>query len=276
MLHTASGVRELLPTLLQQGRQKYGNYESYALVRISDTLAIKKSSWNSLTEAATLRYIRENTTIPVPTVHDAWQTPGPDGGAYILMGWIGDPDVRRLKDYWKSLTDLQKEKIATQLRGFLHQLRSLPQPAHMQGYIGPPDGSTIFDTRLRSQPCGPFASEAAFNDFLVSRVQQFMWHPPTRAHIEQVQSRLRDDHSIVFTHGDINDRNILIDRDGNIAGLIDWEMSGWMPEYWEHLKCDFGHWHEPEWLAFYPTFVRCYEAERENDNQFMRISGAPF
>jgi hypothetical protein len=72
-----------------------------------------------------------------PTVYDAWHEP--DGTAYILMEWIGNPGVRRLEDYWQSLTELQKENIASQLRGYLNQLRSLPQPSDKRGWIGPPE-----------------------------------------------------------------------------------------------------------------------------------------
>jgi hypothetical protein len=50
-------------------------------------------------------------------------------------------------------------------------------------------------------------------------------------------------------------------------------MSGWI---WEYLKCDFVRWQEPEWLAFYPTFTTPYQAEMDNDNEFMVIHGAPF
>jgi aminoglycoside phosphotransferase (APT) family kinase protein len=39
----------------------------------------------------------------------------------------------------------------------------------------------------------------------------------------------------VFTHGDLAPRNIIV-KDGKIAALLDWEVSGWYPEYWEYVK----------------------------------------
>lgn len=269
MLTLRAALRMHMPIFLQLGRQKYGDCGSPVVGRISDTLAVKKCRRN-LAEAATLRFIREHTNIPVPVVHDAWKTP--DGTAYILMEWIGNPDVHRLQDCWDSLTTSQKEKIASQLREYLDQLRSLPQPSHMRGWIGPPDGSAIFDPRLHTDTCGPFASESAFNDFLLARMRESTWHAAAASkRIEEVRSRLRHDHHIVFTHGDINSRNILIDLDGNVAGLVDWEMSGWMPEYWEYLKCNFAQGHDPEWLAFFPTFVEPYQAELDNANECVDI-----
>lgn len=37
---------------------------------------------------------------------------------------------------------------------------------------------------------------------------------------------------IVLTHGDLRLQNIM-DKDGFISGIIDWEFSGWYPDYWE-------------------------------------------
>lgn len=47
--------------------------------------------------------------------------------------------------------------------------------------------------------------------------------------------RLRTSHRIVFTHGDLAPRNIIV-RDGKIVGLLDWEDAEWYPEYWEYVK----------------------------------------
>jgi serine/threonine protein kinase len=45
---------------------------------------------------------------------------------------------------------------------------------------------------------------------------------------------------IKFTHGDIKDHNILVDEEGHITGLLDWESAGWYPEFGNTLQhCDF-------------------------------------
>jgi len=41
--------------------------------------------------------------------------------------------------------------------------------------------------------------------------------------------------SMVFTHGDVAPRNIMVDEVGNITGILDWEKSGWYPDYWEYV-----------------------------------------
>ena len=49
-----------------------------------------------------------------------------------------------------------------------------------------------------------------------------------------------DDHRIVLSHGDLNPKNIILldERDGSvsISSIIDWEMGGCYPEYWDALK----------------------------------------
>lgn len=42
-------------------------------------------------------------------------------------------------------------------------------------------------------------------------------------------------HGIVFTHGDLRPDNIIV-KNGRVTAIIDWEMAGWYPEYWEFAK----------------------------------------
>lgn len=34
-------------------------------------------------------------------------------------------------------------------------------------------------------------------------------------------------------------RNILVDENGVLAGVVDWENAGWFPEYWDYTKAYF-------------------------------------
>ncbi|KAJ5683487.1 hypothetical protein N7462_006652 [Penicillium macrosclerotiorum] len=40
----------------------------------------------------------------------------------------------------------------------------------------------------------------------------------------------------VFTHTDIAPRNIIIDEQSRITGLLDWEYAGWYSDYWEYAQ----------------------------------------
>ncbi|KIJ64528.1 hypothetical protein HYDPIDRAFT_111857 [Hydnomerulius pinastri MD-312] len=221
-----------------------------------------------------MRYITRNTSIPVPKVYDAWSLPDDRGGA-ILMEWIDGAET--LERRWPSMSPEQKMKVAVQVRGYVDELRSLTQPPHQQGCIGPLDGSPCWDERLKSQLCGPFPSERAFNQFRLSLLDRFKWHDETRMEIEAIERDLREDHRIVFTHGDLGVRNILVDDRDNIVALIDWEMSGWMPEYWEYIKTVHGRWEDEDWLSYTRTMAPAYDDEMEVDDRFIIVNGGgPF
>lgn len=76
-----------------------------------------------------------------------------------------------------------------------------------------------------------------------------------------LRKMLRDDHSIVFTHGDLNMLNILV-RDGRIVALLDWESAGFYPEYWEYAcartAVDWETSTLQDWCTFLDTCLKPY------------------
>jgi thiamine kinase-like enzyme len=92
-------------------------------------------------------------------------------------------------------------------------------------------GEACRDHRIHgARPVGPFSDESTFSQLL-----RFSDDPARRGH------------KIVFTHADLNPRNILVDQirqsDGNlywsVTGIVDWETSGYYPEYWDYTKAMF-------------------------------------
>ena len=55
---------------------------------------------------------------------------------------------------------------------------------------------------------------------------------------------------VIFSHGDLNPANILVREVGEgryeIAGIIDWECSGYYPDFWEKMMASRG-WMTDEW-----------------------------
>ena len=52
---------------------------------------------------------------------------------------------------------------------------------------------------------------------------------------------------IVLTHGDFAPRNILL-QNTKIVAVLDWELSGYYPEYWEYVKALWRPQWEPSWI----------------------------
>lgn len=40
---------------------------------------------------------------------------------------------------------------------------------------------------------------------------------------------------VLLTHNDLHPRNVTV-RDGKVAAILDWELAGFYPEYWEYVK----------------------------------------
>ena len=65
---------------------------------------------------------------------------------------------------------------------------------------------------------------------------------------------------ILFAHSDLRPQNIIV-KDGKVAAIIDWERSGWYPEYWEYAKALLvWHW-QSDWTDYLVQILQPYHAE---------------
>jgi aminoglycoside phosphotransferase len=169
----------------------------------------------------------------------------------------GDTLERR----WPTLDPESKVDIQRSLNEAISTLRDIEKPE------GQPFGSSsgrCRDTRTSDRYTeSPVNDEAAFNEFLLSSPQSRI----SSSYRNWIASMLRTDHRIVFTHGDLHPRNILVadSPDGGVcvSGIVDWEASGFYPEYWEHLKAlntrDTRD--ESDWWTHLPSSVVGYDQE---------------
>jgi aminoglycoside phosphotransferase (APT) family kinase protein len=202
------------------------NYSSFLgipfVVKVKEVTGIER-------EAKTLNFIAKRTSIPVPKVYDTWTHPRtPDVGCLVMERIPG----KSLRTQWRRLTSEQQEYVFIQLRPYLQELRKLPQPppvGRIESLIG-----ACFDIRLDYDPFGPFQNEEELHDWRLSTHDWQARTIPDR--LRACRQALRDDHRIVFTHGDLHVQNVQLDlrgprrEDAHVSALLDWEMSAWMPE----------------------------------------------
>ncbi|KAI7770183.1 hypothetical protein LZL87_002554 [Fusarium oxysporum] len=108
-------------------------------------------------------------------------------------------------------------------------MRTLVQP-----YIGRIDRQptrNIYNTTF-VRHCGPFEDEEAFHNWCLDRlpggtIQRWRWKKVLERQQRKSTGRF------VLTHGDLSPRNIMVDG-STITGIIDWELSGFYPEYVEY------------------------------------------
>lgn len=66
----------------------------------------------------------------------------------------------------------------------------------------------------------------------------------------------------VLTHGDLNPCNIMV-RGDTVVGIIDWECSGWYPNYWEYTNAWLGNQTRMAWQGVVDKFLDAYPEELE-------------
>ncbi|PGG99930.1 hypothetical protein AJ79_08367 [Helicocarpus griseus UAMH5409] len=177
-------------------------------------------------EAHTLRMIEQKTSISAPRAIDVLET---SRFWYFLMTSVpGRPIGQQLEP----MTDGQLKQVVADLKGYIAELRAIPNDTATGFQICNSQGGGILDYRIPDSQREElqFKTEADFNKHLTD---PFSYQIGNRAAVSHDIS-----HDIVFTHSDLNPRNIL-GENGMITGIVDWKNAGFFPEYWEYTKTHY-------------------------------------
>ncbi|PGH12250.1 hypothetical protein AJ79_04430 [Helicocarpus griseus UAMH5409] len=210
------------------------------------------NTW-SCEDVQAVKFVRENSTIPVPDVLEV-HISGPD--SWFRMERL--PGTQ-LGEAWARMDERAQVVTTGQLKLYLKQLRELPVPSTAS--IGSLSSGSAYDHRLNNGfPCGPFASVAEFHDFLVAPVLR----SPRPEWSGEYCRLLNDNYMIQFAHADLSFENILVnEHTGKVTAILDWEMAGFWPEWWEFLKALYGGRSLPWWFAVVKNTMPCYNQELE-------------
>jgi len=204
-------------------------------------LRMAGSDWASKhrAEFQTLRLVENHTQVPAPRAIDTVQD---SNSSFLLMtGLQGETIGRRIS----TMTDEQLHGVVQDLKACIAQLRQIPNRSSSDFQICNPLGDGILDWRIGDSQREElrFQDETQFHQYLTYDLPlgDDAWRLIAKSHSVK--------HDIVFTHADLNLRNILVDDSGRISGIVDWECAGWYPEYWEYTKAHFTVRHNIRWLA---------------------------
>lgn len=225
---------------------------------VSKRTIVKSGFRVHLTEGATLKYLAENTSIPVPKVHCSFLH---KGKAYIVMERV---QGQELSTALKTMSPESLSDIFLQLRSMVHELRALVPPGTgIESCIG----GSLYDSRIHrgSTRFGPFKTIAEFHSWL----RKDFTHQNLRNRVldqdtEDLEDMMRRQDGPwpppVFTHGDLNPFNILV-QDGRVVSIVDWEFAGWYPNYWEYTSAWFGNVTRTDWQAMLEHFLDMPDAQ---------------
>jgi hypothetical protein len=214
-------------------------FEEYVPVyKVDAKTVVKTGDSVRLAEANAMKLVRKRTTIPVPEIYNAY-IDSVTGHARIVMEFIeGD----RLDHVWDRFDDKQKEHVIEQLRSYFSQLRRIEE-----SFIGSVDEMACEDQLFTDEigAYGPYKDEAGFNQGIVTALKNIS----TGGWVDTVSDMVltMKCHKIVLTHGDMSPRNIIV-QGSTVVAILDWEMSGYYPEYWEYVKALYRPAWEGGWI----------------------------
>ncbi|KAF5688113.1 aminoglycoside 3 phosphotransferase choline Kinase family [Fusarium denticulatum] len=235
---------------------------SAMVVKVGENFAVKFGPTVSLQEAEAFQFISTNTKVPVPEFYASLVEPE-TGINFIVMEYI---NAKSLGDLWPTLGVPDRLQITSQLRAALRELRSLEPPSCLGSLNRKALSDGVFWTPDQNPAkSGPFETEDDFNEGILQRLAE---HEP-QAHLTLLRTLITAtlrDHKVKFTHGDLQPKNILVKSTGlndppYAIKIIDWEISGWYPEYWEFCNATIAGRFRPEWLDLVQHIMKAYVPE---------------
>lgn len=195
----------------------------------AETVRKRNANYRIQREVEAMRYVQQHTSIPVPYVIEVHVGKDEDEAGWFFMERLGGV---QLDSAWSSLDSSAQARTLSQLKSYFAELHAL-RPPTSPGWIGSCSKGPAYDHRIINViTCGPFASVKEFHDMLMAPAGKIF--PDL---IPKYRPRLPDNDEIVFAHGDVSWENILVDpTTGHVTGIIDWEMAGFWPRWWEYRK----------------------------------------
>ncbi|KAJ5688498.1 hypothetical protein N7462_002890 [Penicillium macrosclerotiorum] len=244
------------------------------IVAINDDIIVKYGGCIRVQEGQALAYLEQYTEVPAPRLYAMYYD---SEELFLIMQRV--PGVQ-LDSIWPSLASCEKDDIIANLHIIFDMMRNIECP--WPNFFGGLDGGSVPHYLFYSQSgdkkfLGPFSSEPAFVAGLVSNYRAYIErnnHPDYKARFyEKYLARVLQGHRPTLTHGDVQQKNIIVSenpsRQNNQGGrsfdiaLVDWESSGWFPDFWEFFCASWllhFEWDE-EWSWLLQEFLPVWPAE---------------
>lgn len=179
------------------------------VVRVGEHYVAKYGRDIDLIEGENMLFVRQSCNIGIPEIYAIFRDQETNAN-YIIMEYIPG---ETLTSQWNDLNESVKANIVAKLRIDLDELRRVPA----QGYYGKLRRRAYFDEIFMSleeddqaRICGPFETESQFIEAIVQRYVKNGF-PQRGEYLRRVLRTVLCAHPIVFTHNDLQRKNIIID-----------------------------------------------------------------
>ncbi|PYH95627.1 kinase-like protein [Aspergillus ellipticus CBS 707.79] len=235
------------------------------VVRVRERFAVKVGLAIPPLEAENMKFVAANSKAPVPKVHDHFLDPDTQR-RYIIMDYIPGSDLQKLLP---SLKAIEKKTVSQRVKEAIDELRSIPAQRYFGNLShGPYTDGVLSTSDNNPSISGPFEYEEQLNNGLLKRLSQ-KESPHYIYLLQEMVNRTLKDHKIGFTHGDLQPKNIMVERHGVLEDgstdfkitMLDWNLSGWYPEYWEFCNSTLYCQYKSDWLELVPKLLESYPLE---------------
>ncbi|KAI0194570.1 kinase-like domain-containing protein [Astrocystis sublimbata] len=174
----------------------------------------------------------------------------------------------QLDTIWDKMPKSERLDAVGLLHDAVKLIRSIPAPDYFGSlgktkindeYFGPEDS--------RVATSGPFSTEEELIQAIMLRYREVGGRRlANRANYfgHMLPQLLKGNGKSIFTHGDLQRKNILVGPGGEIV-IVDWALSGWYPIWWEYAISTIccGLWKD-DWYSYIPKIL-----SQEFPNQYL-------
>ncbi|CAG7929923.1 unnamed protein product [Penicillium olsonii] len=228
-----------------------------AVLKCSQDLVIKTFPISrDFAEYHNLQYLAEKTSdLPIPKPRGLIIL---DSIVFMLMSYVPGTTLQKA---WPSLSPDGKLSIQKQLEEILSRMREIRQDDGIE--LGDVQGEGVKDDRIMDM----FSRKGITTARNFDKLQFSAKHCASPSYVKLLRSFLEQDcktlRGSVFTHGDLKKSNIMAQEDPEnaghfvITGIIDWEDSGFYPEYYEATRLSSGQSidHDDDWYLYSPYCI---------------------
>ncbi|KAG8156826.1 hypothetical protein KVR01_013239 [Diaporthe batatas] len=139
-----------------------------------------------------------------------------------------------LDQVWDGFDDNTKSHLCQDIWTIVQKLQGIPRPAELLHiYQCSTDGTPSDDVLIKDLNSPP--THLLSDEAVRARIYERYLYFNGRLYEGTLPDMLPRSEVSVFTHGDLTPRNIIVEG-SRVAGIIDWEDSGWFPDYWEYAN----------------------------------------
>ncbi|KAG6846234.1 hypothetical protein H0H93_015145, partial [Arthromyces matolae] len=238
---------EDLSNLLDKGNRVFASVKYHSVMQITPKSLVKFYAAKEVPAIAkAMNLIASQTDIRIPRVQKA--IVDPDGFGMIVMDFI--PGAKQLTEVWRDMSLWRKLKVALTLREYIDSMRKIQYPHSNR--IGNPFNMPpfpLYGLQFNDRG-GPRAGSTK------ERLESFFRSYWSGYDMKRLPQSLFD--TLVFTHNDLNMRNILVDESGTLW-IVDWDWAGFLPPWFEYFAARAAalkDGEEQDWFETVPLFLQ--------------------